>query len=47
MSELVNEAVRRTLLEDLEDLKAFEDRVREPVVTYEDMLAALKAHGKI
>jgi plasmid stability protein len=47
MSELVNDAVRESLREDQEDLKAFADRAREPVMTYEALLAGLKAHGKI
>ena len=47
MSELVNDAVRESLREDQEDLQAFPDRAREPVMTYEALLADLKAHGKI
>ena len=47
MSELVNDAVRESLREDQEDLRAFADRAREPVMTYEALLADLKAHGKI
>jgi hypothetical protein len=47
ISGLVNEAVRRTLSEDQEDLAAFEDRVAEPVMSYEALLEDLKKHGKI
>jgi hypothetical protein len=47
MSELVNDAVRESLREDQEDLQAFADRAAEPVMTYEALLADLKAHGKI
>lgn len=47
MSDLVNEAVRRALEEDRDDLSAFEDRVAEPTVTYEALLKDLKAHGKL
>lgn len=47
ISELVNEAVRQSMLEDQEDLAAFESRVAEPVMTYEALLKDLKAHGKI
>jgi len=47
MSDLVNDAVRESLREDQEDLQAFADRAREPVMTYEALLADLKAHGKI
>lgn len=47
LSELVNEAVRRALQEDQEDLAAFDERANEPTMTYEELLKALKAHGKI
>lgn len=47
VSELVNEAVRRSLAEDQEDLSAFEHRVAEPTMTYEALLDDLKSHGKI
>jgi len=47
MSDLVNEAVRRALQEDQEDLAAFEERVKEPLLTYEELLKDLKKHGKL
>ena len=47
ISDIVNDAVRLSLLEDQEDLQAFEDRVAEPVMTYEALLKDLKAHGKL
>ena len=47
ISGLVNEAVRRTLSEDQEDLAAFEERVAEPLMSYEALLKDLKKHGKI
>jgi len=47
LSDLVNDAVRRALREDQEDLAAFEERAAEPMVTYEALLADLKANGKI
>jgi predicted HicB family RNase H-like nuclease len=47
VSEIVNEAVRAVLREDQEDLSAFEDRIAEPVISYEVLLKDLKAHGKI
>ena len=47
MTDLVNEAVRMTFREDQEDLSAFEERVKEPEMTYEALLKDLKAHGKI
>lgn len=47
VSEFVNEAVRRALREDQEDLRAFEDRVAEPTMSYEELLDDLKSHGKL
>jgi hypothetical protein len=47
ISDLVNEAVRRLLREDQEDLSAFTERAAEPTMTYEALLSDLKAHGKI
>ena len=47
LSEIVNDAVRLALREDEEDLAAFEERANEPTMTYEELLADLKAHGKI
>ena len=47
ISELVNDAVRAALAEDQEDLRAFEDRVAEPTMTYEALLDDLKARGRL
>ena len=47
VSDLVNEAVKHELSEDLEDLAAFEERANEPTISYEKMLKDLKADGKI
>jgi hypothetical protein len=47
VSDLVNDAVRLALREDQEDLTAFVERQVEPVMTYEELLRDLKAHGKI
>ena len=47
VSDLVNEAVRKVLHEDQEDLAAYENRVSEPTMTYEELLDDLKAHGKL
>ena len=47
ISEIVNDAVRAALQEDHEDLAAFEDRVAEPVISYEALLKDLKANGKL
>jgi len=47
LSELVNEAVREALAEDAEDLAAFEERAKEPLIGYEDMVKRLKKDGFI
>lgn len=47
LSRLVNDAVRQALAEDHADLAAFEQRVAEPTMTYDSLLAELKADGKI
>jgi histone H3/H4 len=47
VSDIVNDAVREALAEDAEDLAAFEERVSEPLITYEDMVKRLKADGRI
>ena len=47
MSEVVNDAVRAALAEDAEDLAAFEERAKEPVLSFENALKELKRHGKI
>lgn len=47
ISDLVNEAVQLSLLEDAEDLAAFEDRVNEPSLSYEYVVKDLKRRGKI
>ena len=47
VSDIVNHAVRLALREDQEDLAVFDDRVAEPVISYEALLKDLKAHGKL
>lgn len=47
VSDIVNDAVRASLRDDQEDLAAFEERVAEPVISYEALLKDLKAHGKL
>lgn len=47
LSELVNDAVRRSLAEDAEDLAAFEERAGEPNLPFEDVLKDLKKRGRI
>jgi hypothetical protein len=47
ISELVNQAVKLSLAEDAEDLEAFEERSREPDLSFEKVLKDLKKRGKI
>lgn len=47
VSDLVNEAVRRALAEDAEDLAAFDERAEEATIPYGDFLKKLKSDGKL
>jgi hypothetical protein len=47
ISDMVNDAVKLTLAEDVEDLAAFEDRKREPNLDFEQFVRALKRRGKL
>ena len=47
LSDIVNDAIVQALAEDAEDLAAFEERVNEPLVSYEAVLKELKANGRI
>ena len=47
ISELVNEAVKAALAEDLSDIEAFEVRENEPDYAFEDVVKDLKRRGKI
>lgn len=47
MSEIVNDAIRNALREDGEDLAAFNERAKEKTLSYEDLLAQLKANGTL
>jgi plasmid stability protein len=47
MSEIVNDAVRAAFREDEEDLAAFAERAGEQPITYEALLAQLKADGTL
>jgi post-segregation antitoxin (ccd killing protein) len=47
VSELVNNAVREALAEDAEDIAAFEERAREPLISYDEMVKRLKRNGRI
>lgn len=47
ISEMVNEAVKAALAEDAEDLAAFDERRREPTVSFESFVKGLKRRGRI
>jgi hypothetical protein len=47
VSGLVNEAVRESLAKDAEDLAAFDERVSEPLISYDEMVKKLKKDGRI
>ncbi|MFH0914514.1 MAG: CopG family transcriptional regulator [Chloroflexota bacterium] len=47
VSELVNDAVRGSLTEDADDIAAFEEREKEPLISYDEMVKRLKKDGRI
>jgi hypothetical protein len=47
ISDIVNEAVRRDLAEDAEDLAAFEERKDESSYAFEDVVRTLRERGKL
>jgi len=47
VSELVNQAVKRSLSEDAEDLAAFSDRADELALSFEEALEVLRRDGKL
>ena len=47
ISEMVNEAVKAALVEDAEDLAAFDERRRESTVSFESFVKGLKQRGRI
>lgn len=47
VSDIVNEAVREALAEDAEDIMAFEERAKEPLISYDEMIKRLKKDGRI
>ena len=47
VSELVNDAVRDSLLADSADLESFRKREKEPVVDFESFVSKLKKDGKL
>ncbi|MEA1959217.1 MAG: CopG family transcriptional regulator [Chloroflexota bacterium] len=47
ISELVNEAIKESLVDDADDLAAFDERANEPLVSYSEMVKRLKEDGRI
>ena len=47
VSDLVNEAIRASLSEDLDDLQAFRDRETEATMDFESFLKGLKRNGRL
>lgn len=47
ISDIVNEAVRRSLLEDAEDLKELDNRRDEPVVPFDEVVRSMKRRDKL
>lgn len=47
VSDIVNSAVRESLAEDAEDSMVFDDRVGEPLISYDEMVKRLKKDGRI
>ena len=47
ISKIVNDALRLSLAEDAEDLAAFEERAREPNLSFEAVLKDLRKRGKL
>ncbi|MFT4572510.1 MAG: hypothetical protein ACI8TX_003680 [Hyphomicrobiaceae bacterium] len=47
VSDMVNEAVKLSLLDDAEDLAAFDARAGEPSVLFEDFVKRLKQSGAL
>ncbi|MHB8105610.1 MAG: ribbon-helix-helix domain-containing protein [Dehalococcoidales bacterium] len=47
VSEIINDTIRQALLEDAEDLAAFEERKNEPDISFEELVKRLKLDGRI
>ena len=47
ISEIVNDAVRQSLLEDVDDFAAFEARAGEPNLDFEAVVKDLRKRGKL
>ncbi len=47
MSDLVNDALKAVLREDIEDISAWKDRRNEKTISYDELLSQLKEDGTI
>jgi len=47
ISDIVNSALKEALAEDAEDLAAFKNRAKEPLLSYDEMVKRLKKDGRI
>jgi hypothetical protein len=47
MSEIVNQALKQALMEDLEDIQDIDDRKAEPSRPFEDFIKELKSNGQL
>jgi hypothetical protein len=47
ITDLVNQAVKEALSEDAEDILAYEERKKEPSISYEQMVKKLRKDGRI
>ena len=47
MSKIINDVVRRSLAEDAEDLAAFDERAKEPNMSFEAVVKDLRKRGKL
>ena len=47
LSDLIDEAVRLTLVEDADDLAALAERAGEPTVGFEEFVAGLRSRGEL
>ncbi len=47
ITDIVNQAVRALLAEDVEDVLAYEERLDEPLVSYDQMVERLRKDGQI
>jgi predicted transcriptional regulator len=45
VTELINDAVRESLAEDIKDIKAIKEREKEPLISYDEMIKRLKKDG--